>query len=359
MLSQLLGTTPTTGTYFKPAAGSFKKDFPNKGHKKSLPLQPLFRRKMKTNELKGHLAMLGANMMWGLMAPVSKFVLQYGPVNAVALTTFRMVGAMVLFWAASLFMKKEPVPGRDLVKLFFAALLSIVLNQGSYIFGVSLTSPIDASIVTTTSPILVMLIAALYLKEPITGKKVTGIFVGAAGALLLILSSRQIAAGANASNVWGDLLCLLAQLSFSIYFVLFKGLIGRYSPVTLMKWMFTYASLCTLPFAFRDVSAINFAALPPDLYVGIAQVVAGGTFIAYLLMPVGQHNLRPTVASMYNYVQPIVASAVAVAWGMDSFGWMKTIAVALVFSGVYIVTQSKSRAQLEATRAATRQKGRP
>ncbi len=307
---------------------------------------------MKTNELKGHLAMLGANVMWGLMAPVSKFVLQSGPVNAVALTTFRMVGAMVLFWTASLFMKKEPVPGRDLIKLFFAALLAIVLNQGSYIFGVSLTSPVDASIITTTAPILVMLIAALYLKEPITGKKVIGILVGAAGALLLILSSRQIGAGINAqtsaSNLWGNLLCLSAQLSFSIYFVLFKGLIGRYSPVTLMKWMFTYASLCALPFAFRDVSAIDFAALPAQLYLGIAQVVAGGTFIAYLLMPVGQHNLRPTVASMYNYVQPIVASGVAVAWGMDSFGWMKTMAVALVFSGVYIVTQSKSRAQLEA-----------
>ncbi len=315
---------------------------------------------MKTNELKGHLAMLGANIMWGLMAPVSKFVLQSGPINALALTTFRMVGAMILFWTASLFMKKEPVPGRDLLKLFFAALLSIVFNQGSYIFGVSLTSPIDASIVTTTSPILVMIIAALYLKEPITGKKVTGIFVGAAGALLLILSSQQLASAAsahpNASNVWGDLLCLLAQLSFSLYFVLFKGLIGRYSPVTLMKWMFTYASICTVPFAFTEVTAIDYAALPASLYVGIAQVVAGGTFIAYLLMPVGQHNLRPTVASMYNYVQPIVASGVAVAWGMDSFGWMKTIAVVLVFSGVYIVTQSKARAEVVASRVAARQK---
>lgn len=308
---------------------------------------------MKTNELKGHLAMLGANMMWGLMAPVSKFVLQSGMVNAVALTTFRMVGAAFLFWIASLFTKKESVPRKDLIKLFFAALLAIVFNQGSYIFGVSLTSPINASIITTTAPILTLVIAAVYLKEPVTGKKVGGIFIGALGALLLVLSSQQTStatAHANGSNVWGDLLCVLAQLSFSLYFVLFKGLIGRYSPVTLMKWMFTYASLCTIPFSFSHVCVIDYAALPADLYFGIAQVVIGGTFISYLLIPVGQHNLRPTVAIMYNYVQPIVASLVAVLWGMDSFGPLKTVAVVLVFSGVYIVTQSKSRAQLEAER---------
>lgn len=303
---------------------------------------------MKTNEIKGHLAMLGANVMWGLMAPVSKFVLQSGPISALSLTLFRMLGAAILFWTASIFTKKEHVPPKDLIKLFFAALLAIVFNQGSYIYGVSLTSPIDASIITTTAPILTLIIAAIYLKEPITGKKVIGIFVGACGALLLILSNQPVGTThPNGSSIWGDLLCLTAQLSFALYFVLFKRLIGRYSPVTLMKWMFTYASICYIPFSFNDVSTIQFAVLPVDLYLGIAQVVVGGTFIAYLLVPVGQHHLHPTVACMYNYVQPLVASFVAVLWGMDSFGIIKGIAIILVFSGVYIVTQSKSRAHTE------------
>lgn len=193
---------------------------------------------MKSQAYKGHLAMLGANILWGLMSPVSKAVLIAGPISALSLTTFRMVGAAVIFWLASLFTKKEHVNHQDLMKLFFAALLGIVLNQGSFIFGVSLTSPINASIVTTTTPIITMIIAAFYLKEPVTGKKVIGIFVGAAGALLLILSSQSAAAGGGkSSNIWGDLLCLLAQFSFSFYFVLFKGLIGKYSPITLMKWM--------------------------------------------------------------------------------------------------------------------------
>ena len=256
---------------------------------------------------------------------------------------------VVVFWLASLFTKKEHVNHQDLAKLFFAALLGIVLNQGSFIFGVSLTSPINASIVTTTTPIITMIIAAFYLKEPVTGKKVIGIFVGAAGALLLILSSQSAAAGSGkSSNIWGDLLCLLAQFSFSFYFVLFKGLIGKYSPITLMKWMLTYASICTIPFSYNHIAGIDFLNLPSELYMGIIYVVLGGTFLPYLFIPIGQNLLRPTVACMYNYVQPIVASLIAVLWGMDTFGVMKGIAVALVFTGVYIVTQSKSRAQLEA-----------
>ena len=297
--------------------------------------------------------MLGANILWGLMSPVSKAVLSAGPISALSLTTFRMVGAAIVFWLASLFPKKEHVNHQDLMKLFFAALLAIVLNQGSFIFGVSLTSPINASIVTTTTPIITMIIAAFYLKEPVTGKKVIGIFIGAAGALLLILSSQGTGTGGGkSSNIWGDLLCLLAQFSFSFYFVLFKGLIGKYSPITLMKWMFTYATICTIPFSYNHIAGIDFLHLPTELYMGIAYVVLGGTFLPYLFIPIGQNLLRPTVACMYNYVQPIVASLIAVLWGMDTFGVMKGIAVALVFSGVYIVTQSKSRAQLEGYQAA-------
>lgn len=301
---------------------------------------------MEARIMKAHLAMLGANVMWGLAAPIGKWVLQTGEVSSLALATFRMLGAAVVFWIASAFTKKEHVEHKDLLMLFFAALLGIVFNQGSFTIGLGLTSPVDASIIATTTPIITMIIAAIYLKEPVTGKKVLGIFMGALGAMLLILSSRHT--DGKASNIWGDLLCLLAQASFSSYFVFFKGLISRYSPVTLMKWMFTYASICCIPFTYGQISVIDFSTLPVDIYAGIGYVVIGGTFLSYLLVPVGQRTLRPTVACMYNYVQPIIASTVAVIWGMDTFGLTKGIAVILVFTGVYVVTQSKSRAQLEA-----------
>lgn len=301
---------------------------------------------MNAKIIRAHAAMLGANLMWGLAAPVGKFVLQSGEVGSLALATFRMLGAALVFWLASVFTRREHVAHKDMLLLFFASLLGIVFNQGSFTIGLGLTSPVNASIITTTTPIITMVIAAVYLHEPVTGKKVLGIFMGALGAMLLILSSRH--AVDRASNIWGDLLCLLAQVSFSCYFVFFKGLIGRYSPVTLMKWMFTYASICCIPFTFGQISAIDFAALPWERYAGILYMILGGTFLSYLLVPVGQRTLRPTVACMYNYMQPIVASVVAVWWGMATFGLAKTLAVALVFGGVYVVTRSKSREQLEA-----------
>ncbi|WP_297448648.1 DMT family transporter [uncultured Alistipes sp.] len=304
---------------------------------------------MEDKNFRGHAAMLGASVIFGLFSPVSKALLETGAIDACGLTMARMAGAAVAFWVASLFFRKERVPARDLFLLFLASLLGIVLNQGAFVLGVSMTSPIDATIVTTTAPIFAMVIAALYLREPVTGRKVIGVAVGAAGALILILSGVH-AAVPGSGSVKGDLLCLFAQLSFATYFVVFKKLIGRYMPVTLMKWMFLYATLCCLPFGYGDLAGARWAGFGWANGARLAFVVLGATFAAYLLLPVGQKNLRPTVGCMYNYVQPLVASLVSVLAGMDRFTFGKGCAVVLVFLGVYIVTQSKSRAQMEAQR---------
>jgi drug/metabolite transporter (DMT)-like permease len=232
-----------------------------------------------------------------------------------------------------------------MLKIFFASLFALVFNQGVFIFGLSMTSPIDASIVTTTLPIVTMVVAAIYLKEPITNKKVLGIFVGAMGALILIMSSQ---AGSNGNgSLIGDLLCLVAQISFSIYLTVFKGLSQRYSAVTINKWMFIYASMCYIPFSYYDISTIQWTSISTVAILQVLYVVLGGSFLAYLCIMTAQRLLRPTVVSMYNYMQPIVATIAAIAMGIGSFGWEKGIAIALVFLGVYIVTQSKSRADFE------------
>lgn len=307
---------------------------------------------MNTHIIKGHSAMLGANVLWGLMAPVSKLAMASGVVSSLLLTNFRMVGAAVAFWVISIFVKREHVSSSDMMRLFFASMLGIVLNQFTFVMGLNLTSPIDASIVTTTTPILVMILAAILLKEPITGLKVLGIFAGAMGALTLIISSAaDSSATGNDSNMWGDLLCLFSQFSYSVYFVVFKDLIGRYSAVTLMKWMFTYATIVIVPLSYSELTAVQWDAFTTQEITSSLYVVFGGTFLSYLLIPIGQHALRPTVAVMYNYAQPIVATLVAVLMGMDTFEFLKIIAVALVFSGVYMVTLSKSRAQMEAEKA--------
>ena len=299
---------------------------------------------MISKKTKGHLAMLSANVAWGLMAPLSKSIMMFGTIGFLSLVSFRLGGAAIAFWIASLFGKREKVPPRDLFLMFVASLFAIVFNQAIFITGVSMTSPINASIVTTFLPIITMVISAFYLKEPITLKKLLGIIVGGAGAVLIIVSSTQLDAASSASNrnLLGILLVFLAQTSYAIYFVFFKKFVEKYSPITLMKWMFLFASITYLPFGQSEFLHIDYTVIPFSVYRDIAFVVLGSTFFTYLMVPIGQKNLRPTVASMYNNVQPIVATIAAAIMGIDAFGLLKGIAIALVFIGVFIVNRSKA-----------------
>ena len=294
-------------------------------------------------QVQGHALACGANVLWGLMAPIGKSALaEFSPLTV---TTFRMVGAALCFWLIAGFFKQEKIAPKDRMLIFAASLFALVFNQGVYIFGLSLTSPIDASIVTTTLPIVTLVVAALYLKEPVTRKKVFGIFLGAMGALILIASGQSGQAGSG--SLWGNLLCLSGQISFSIYLTVFKGLSQKYSPITLNKWMFVSASLCYLPFSFREITTLPWSTISTTAILQVSYVVIGGSFLAYICIMAAQRLLRPTVVSMYNYMQPIVATLAALLMGIGTFNTTKGVAVALVFLGVYLVTQSKSRADLE------------
>ncbi len=288
--------------------------------------------------------MLGAEFMWGVSAPLGKVILA-GGVTPLMLTDCRMVGAAALFWVLSLFTGRERVEGRDLLLMFFASLFGIVLNQGLFLFGLGLTSPVNASIITTSSPIITMVLAAVFLGEPVSRLKVGGVFLGALGALILIAGGGG--SGDAEGSPLGDVLVVAAQLSFSCYLVLFKRLTSRYSPVTLMKWMFTYASVCVIPFSYNEWACAGLGDVGSDAWWGVAAFVVGPTFVSYLLLPVGQRFLRPTVTAMYNYVQPIVATLAAVWMGVGGFSVLKGVAVVLVFCGVGMVTRSKSREDME------------
>ncbi|MEA4983148.1 MAG: DMT family transporter, partial [Paludibacter sp.] len=245
---------------------------------------------------------------------------------------------------------QEHVPAKDVLLLFFASVLGLSLNQLPFFFGLSMTSSIDASIVVTMLPIVTMLLAAVFLREPITQMKAVGVLVGASGALIIVFSSHSTAQSVT-GNMAGNLIVFLAVISFSLYLTLFKNLISKYQPVTVMKWMFLFATITGLPFCYGPLVELNAAALSVSEWMIVGFVVLFATFLGYLLLPIGQKTLRPTTLSMYNYVQPIVASLVAIFMGIDRFGYQQALAAVLVFSGVYIVTQSKSRAQLEAEKS--------
>lgn len=297
----------------------------------------------KPNTVLGHLCMVAACAIWGLMAPLGKDAMIHG-IPGLEMVTFRVAGAMVCFWLASLFTKTEKVERKDLLKLFGAGMFAIVFNQCNYTVGLSLTSPVNASIVTTTLPFTTMLLAFIALGEPITGKKALGVLVGAAGAILLITASIASVDG-RAGTLKGDLMCLVAQCSFAVYLTFFKKLISKYSVITCMKWMITFATIVILPFTFNKVAALPWTEITLKTYLEAAFVVVGGTFFAYIFSIHAQKILRPTVIAMYNYVQPIVACGVSVAAGLAVFGWRQALAVVLVFTGVYLVNQSKAKSE--------------
>lgn len=297
---------------------------------------------MSDFKAKGHLAMLGANVMWGLMAPVAKLVMAAGVVTPLLMTNFRIVGAAVLFWLASFCAPRQHVPWPDKLRLAGAGLLGIVFNQGCYIFGVGQTSPGEASIITTTMPLWVMFLAWAFLREPITWKKAGGIALGGCGALLLVLGSASAAVRGD-NPVVGDLLVLTAQLSYATYLTIYKNFIARYSVFTLMKWMFTFAAVAVLPFSVSEWIHTSWQDVSVTEMAGVGYVVVVATFIAYICTMIGQKNLRPTLVGMYNYVQPIVASVLGICLGLDRFTPLKVVSVVLIFCGVYLVTVSRAR----------------
>ena len=228
----------------------------------------------------GHLAMLGASVMWGLMAPISKAAMNSDAVSAMLVADVRIFGAAILFWIFSLFTKGEKITHKsDYIRFFFAGLFAIILNQCVYVTGVSMTSPVDASIITTTLPIVTMIFAAIFIKEPITGRKAGGVLLGACGALLLVFGNRLLpgaapaAAAGHSSSLTGDLLCFLAQCSYAVYLVIFRDLIKRYSAVTLMKWMFTFASVIMIPVSARSLALTGWSSISLTEYAELAYCI--------------------------------------------------------------------------------------
>ncbi len=301
---------------------------------------------MNNKPLQAHLSMFAAEAMWGLMSPVGKDAMNNG-IDGLSMVSFRVAGAALLFWVASLFARREHIPVRDVLLFAGAALLGVVFNQCLFTIGLSVTSPINASIVTTSMPIFAMVLSFLILGEPITVKKTSGVVIGCTGAVILILTSAT-AGSSKVGDIRGDLMCICAQLSFALYLSLFNKLIRKYNVFTVNKWMFTWAAVFVVPVSSGHLASLPWADVALSTWGEVGYVVFFGTFVSYLLSIVGQRVLRPTVVSVYNYVQPIVSVTVSVLTGLGVFTWPQGLAIILVFSGVWLVVKSKSKRDQQA-----------
>ena len=299
---------------------------------------------MTKERIKGHSIILLVNVMFAINTPISKWMLSEH-LSPELHTMLRMLVAGTLFWLASFFFPRERLSLKEIGMLAVCSLGGVALNQMFFIRGLSLTSPIDASVIVTATPIIVMIFAAIILKEPITLRKALGVVLGAAGAIWLITSAQSSGANDSQSNWLGNLLAFASALCYAVYFVFSKPLSEKYQAVTLMKWMFLFAVIFLLPFNFSGmVSADAFrGALDAKAVAGMIYIFVGATFITYLLIPMAVKHIRPTTASMYNYAQPIVSSLLAIAMLQDTLSFSKILSALMIFAGVYCVTTSRRR----------------
>ena len=296
---------------------------------------------MDTNKLLGHLAISGAYTIFGLNIVFCKDIANADAIEPVTLFTLRAIGASALFWLLSFFMPKEKIEKGDMLKIAAASFVGLFVPQMTFLFAITMSTSIDTAILSTFGPIFTMLFAFAFLGEPITGKKAGGVAMSFAGVIFLIFNSVH-SGGADFTTPMGYVLLLLNSLSFSLYLGIFRPLISKYSVVTFMKWMFLYSLLLSLPFSLRGLVSTDYAAIPGNVKWEIGYLIFFATFVAYFLIPFGQKYLRPTVVSMYTYLQPIIAAIVSIWIGMDTLTWQKILATVFVVGGVVLVNRSRA-----------------
>lgn len=289
----------------------------------------------------GHLAVLTVYIIFGINPNCSKAVVpEY--ITPEAYTALRLAVGAAGFWLISLFTPREKVEKRDMWMILLGA-VNLYGTLWAFAEAMRYISPTYVSLISAMSPLLVMLMAAVFLKEPISTRKATGVFFGIAGALMMILFSLH--GDAHYSNI-GALLCFVNIIFYASYLLLTRSISPKYSPVTMMKWMFLFSFIMSLPLAIPTVkdSPLLLGNAPAMAYVNMGIVALFATVLAYFLLPVALRYLRPTTVSMYSNLQPIITAALAIALGQDIFTWNKPVALILVIFGVFLVTTSRSKA---------------
>jgi len=289
--------------------------------------------------LKSHLAIIGANTIFGLNYVIAKGLMPNFLLPQ-TITFLRISGTLILFWMIHFFLPSEKVETKDLFKMALCSVFGVAVNQISFFSGLNLTTPISASIINTTIPVMILILSHFILKEMITGIKVLGIMLGAIGALMIIVSAGVGDIRLNA--LLGNFMILTGATSWSIYLVLVKPLMRKYNSLTTMKWMFFFGFIMIFPFSISTVASTTFSKIPFEIWMSILFVVFFNTGFAYYLINYSLKTVSPNVNAIYIYLQPLIASIVAIILGKDKLTVIDLIAAVLIMAGVYFVTrQSK------------------
>lgn len=289
---------------------------------------------------RAHIAVTIVNILYGANFAIAKTVMP-AYIKPLGFIVLRVAVTLVLFSLIALGLKKDPVDRKDLPRLALCGLFGVALNQMFFFKGLSLTFPINGAIIMTTSPILVVIIAAILIREKITWQKALGVLLGASGAVALLTVGKELSF--HSDTFLGDILILLNAIFFGIFMVLSKPLLKKYKPLTVIRYCFLFGIVLVTPFGWSEFTAIDWASFTPAVWMGVLYVVIGVTFFAYLLNTVALNTLSPSVVSTYIYVQPLVASSIAMMLGKDKLTAVHLFSAALVFTGVYLVSIAPSK----------------
>lgn len=250
----------------------------------------------------------------------------------------RVGGAAILFWFISFFAKKEQIDKKDFKTIFLAAIFGIALNMLTFFKGLSMTTPISASVFMVTTPILVLLFSSILLKEKITSIKLLGIILGLVGAIVLIAygtNAQQV--GSNA--MLGNFLVFVNAASYGLYLIIVKNLTNKYHPFTFVKWLYLFGFVLVFPFGISQLLDVQWHRMSSSVALKAGYVVVFATFITYLCNLLALRKLKPTTVSVFIYLQPIFATIFALSMKSDTLNATKILASALIFLGVFLVTK--------------------
>lgn len=301
---------------------------------------------MSKNTTKAHLALLGANLIYGANHLIAKGIMP-NKIGPSAFVFLRILGAGLLFWFIKSFIK-EKVDKKDFPILILSGVLGVATNQLLFFHGLNLTSPIDASIIITAVPVLVLFFSAIILKEKITNNKLLGIFIGAVGAVLLVWYGKK---AGGTSSVLGNLLVFINACSYALYLVLVKPLMKKYNAITVVSWAFLFGFIAMFPFGFPEIIKTDFSAFTLNTYLTVTYVVLGTTFLAYLFNVYALNHVAPSVNGSYIYLQPVISFILVSIYAFilgnteyaEDINLIKILSCLLVVLGVFLISKNPKK----------------
>jgi drug/metabolite transporter (DMT)-like permease len=278
-----------------------------------------------------------ATLIYGINYTIAKEVMPIY-VKPFGFILIRVIGATAIFWLVSLFVKPEKIDRADYKKIFVASIFGIALNMLAFFKGLSLTTPISASVMMVMSPIMVLIFSSILIRKPIGKQRILGVFIGLLGTLLLIYYGSSSSTTSANSNL-GNFLVFINAASYGLYLVLAKDLSKKYHPITFIKWFYLFGLILVIPFSYKELTEVVWQEIPTNIYWNIGFVVVFTTCVTYLFNLYGLSKLKPTTVSVFIYLQPVIATIYALIVGSDSLSIIKVCATIFIFFGVYLVTK--------------------